>query len=421
MDQEVLPIVVYEHEWLRTDKKNKRGKILDQDCYLALCSFFSKMKLPYFSLIHNGIQFCEYVGVIKIGNFTIEILPKADKNLSPDDSKWQKVLIQMLYKTGSFPISAPSNAKLSFKKSYILELYLKLFLDALEELIHVGLIKKYQMDSGNVKTLKGKLIFRKQIQLNLIHMERFYTKYTIYNFDHTLNQIIAEALSLIPSIASLSLGLRAKQIEAYFPEVNFLAVTPQVFEKLKWDRKNKPYQKVIQIAKMLLLNFHPDLNNGKNHVLALLFDMNSLWEKYVLQCLKRAALKTDKVKVGGQEKALFWNNRKIIPDMVIRNKEKVIVIDTKWKALMKHKPSIEDVRQMYAYNHHFKSNRSILLYPNTYNIDGMSGDYYLPNPYLPNDKFHSCEVMFANVVTSDCMLDDNFGPNLLSMLFDEYV
>jgi hypothetical protein len=51
MDQEVLPIVVYEHEWLRTDKKNKRGKILDQDCYLALCSFFSKINSQWHSVL----------------------------------------------------------------------------------------------------------------------------------------------------------------------------------------------------------------------------------------------------------------------------------------------------------------------------------------------------------------------------------
>ncbi len=51
--------------------------------------------LPYYSLIHNGIKFCEYVGVISTSNLTIEILPKVDR-VTEDKTKWQGILIDML-------------------------------------------------------------------------------------------------------------------------------------------------------------------------------------------------------------------------------------------------------------------------------------------------------------------------------------
>jgi len=407
-------ITVYEHEWLRTDKKNFRDKRLPNECYKILCEFYGKAKLPYYSLIHNGVQFCQYVGVLKVGRFTIEILPKADRNRVPEDAHWQKVLIEMLYKSGNFPVSAPSAAGLSLINNHILDLYLKLFLDGVEALVQAGLIKKYSSQTGNVKILKGKILLTKHLQRNLIHKERFFTNYSVYGRDHVLNQLLVKTLSIIPQISSFSIGTRAKQLLVHFPDIGIIEVKRETFERLRWDRKSEPYHNVINIARMLLLNFHPSLNEGHQQVLALLFDMNNLWERYVLYSLKKEALKCKGIFVSGKEKSRFWNNRNIIPDIVIRENNKVIIIDTKWKSLKDQKPAIEDVRQMYAYNHHFRSHKSIMLYPNTYMIKGVKASYYLPNPFI-EDTRHTCEVMFIDVVTAEGQLDPVFGTKLLKL------
>src|SRR5690606_26205796 len=50
------------------------------------------------------------------------------------------------------------------------------------------------------------------------------------------------------------------------------------------------------------------------------------------------------------------------PDITVSINGENYVLDTKWK-LVSSKPSIEDIRQMYAYHHYFEARKVALLYP----------------------------------------------------------
>lgn len=60
------------------------------------------------------------------------------------------------------------------------------------------------------------------------------------------------------------------------------------FTKISKSRKTAPYKTALEIARLIILNFAPNVSSGKENMLALLFDMNSFWEEYVLVCLKKA-------------------------------------------------------------------------------------------------------------------------------------
>ena len=50
-------------------------------CHLQVLEiFYHKSIIKYFNLIRNGIKFCNYVGVLQVGNLQIEILHKIDKS-----------------------------------------------------------------------------------------------------------------------------------------------------------------------------------------------------------------------------------------------------------------------------------------------------------------------------------------------------
>ena len=267
-------ITVYEHQSLTL----KNGTI-NKDQLEALEKFFGS-GVPYFSLIHQGIKFCEYVGVLQVGNTIIEILPKADK--ANDDQKWREILIEMLKSVNNFDVKAPSNSNLSLKSNTILELYFEIFLNEVEALLHKGLAKKYRTTMGNCKSLKGSLQFAKQISYNVIHKERFYVKYNVFDFLHPLNQILYETLKLIKKInIQPELQNKIESILLNFPEMKNIKITESLFSKIILNRKTINYSNALSIAKLLLLNYHPDITRGRQDVLALMFDMNVLWEKFI--------------------------------------------------------------------------------------------------------------------------------------------
>ncbi|MBK9688627.1 MAG: hypothetical protein IPO65_13060 [Saprospiraceae bacterium] len=45
----------------------------------------------------------------------------------------------------------------------------------------------------------------------------------------------------------------------HFPEMPEVKVTSATFERIVYNRKNQSYTKAIEIAKLLLLQYHPDL------------------------------------------------------------------------------------------------------------------------------------------------------------------
>ncbi len=167
-----------------------------------------------------------------------------------------------------------------------------------ELLIRQGLIKQYYRETKNVKALKGKLEFSGHIQKNLIHKERFYTTHQIYEKDHLIHQILSYALEIIENFSKGTyLYSRCKSVQLDFPEVSKCYIDRATFSKIKYNRKNSPYKTALEIAKFIILQYAPNISSGKEKMLALLFDMNNLWEEYVLIKLKKAAIDKPEIEV----------------------------------------------------------------------------------------------------------------------------
>ena len=108
-------ITVFEHQTLKLNQD------IDQNTLIALQNFHGEKGVPYYTLINKGIKFCEYVGVIQVGNIFIEILPKADKKPSTkeDEYLWRNMLLGMLKTISIFNIHAPSSTSLKLKSNNI--------------------------------------------------------------------------------------------------------------------------------------------------------------------------------------------------------------------------------------------------------------------------------------------------------------
>ena len=384
--------------------------------HLKLLQQTSEVNKTFYSLIHNGIRFCEYVGVLKIGNLIIEVLPKTDGN-TYDERIWQRFLIKMLRTAGILDVKDTGFASLNLKSNSILDLYMELFLKEVNYLKKSGLVKKYRKTEGNTFSMKGSIIFNKHIHHNLTNAERFYNRYTIYDADNVYNRILFKAINLISRIGSVSISAIAKSTLFDFPECLDVNVSEALFSQLAFNRKTEDYRKALNMARQLLLNYHPDIRNGTNDVLALMFDMNNLWEKYVAVKLRNELSKQFQMSLLVREQVRndFWKPeagqmRVVKPDIVVydtkdSDQKPLIVLDTKWKQPTNNRPDDGDLKQMLVYNLYTKTMKSALVYPSNNFSPSISG-YYQTNGH------GSCSLIFLHVELANENLEINL--NLLT-------
>jgi 5-methylcytosine-specific restriction enzyme subunit McrC len=368
----------------------------------------------YFDVLHNGLRFKQYVGVIQVDGLLVHIHPKADKDDSND--KWKDVLLQMLKACGKVKAQTAGNAQLKKQHVNLLEVYFEYFLKEVDQLIHNGLVKKYRNETSNVKALKGKLDFAGNIRHNLIHKERFYTTHQIYDTNHKLHQILSCALDIVGQFTNATrLNDKCKRTQMAFPEVDKIKPSLQLLESIEINRKTAPYERAFELAKLIILNYSPDINHGQQKMIALLFDMNVLWEEYVLRSLKKHAEKytEEKWEITGQESKTFYGSQRTIrPDIVLRKGDETIIIDTKWKRPTNKVASIEDLRQMYAYGRFWNTDKLVLLYPGE-NFD--SGYKYYPNQNDHESEFHRCKIAMVKVIR-DGVLSEDLAEDIIGLM-----
>ena len=383
----------------------------------------------YFSVGHNRIYFKNYVGVFQVGNLVIEILPKADrKNVTTDElkNKWHNALIYMLHVCGYIKIDSISRADLRLQDITLVDIFYKLFLDEVKAIVHHGLIRAYRHKSENLPYLKGRLVFNKHLSENYLHKEKFYTVSQVYDHNNIYNQILCKALLILKS--SINKGnlfySEICNLLFSFEEMDGINVSDKLFDSLVFTRNNHKYKSAVTLARLIIQNYSPDLKNGANSVIGILFDMNALFEKVVYRILKKYEDKyaESSLALYAQNSKEFWNGKTIRPDILGEykpsgNEPKLqFIIDTKWKIPQDGYPDDGDLKQMFAYNIHFGAKQSVLLYPK------MEGSREVSSPYRESEAVkkefnnHTCSTFFINLFDEDGRIHKNAGDDLMNFL-----
>jgi 5-methylcytosine-specific restriction enzyme subunit McrC len=360
-------ITVYEHEMLLVDDA-PNGVAFEQRHFNSLADRLGKKdesSFPFYSLVKyhhkDGVKFKQYVGAIQVGDLTIEILPKTDSGAGAE-KKWRSILLYMLSKVYNLQIRSESIAPQHLRHSTILDFVVLRFLDETEHILHQGLVKTYRSLNENSTALKGKLLLQQQITKNVVHQERFYVRHTVYDRSHIMNRIIRQTLVCLSSYSkNPAICQRANIYLSCFPDLDPVPINEDIFTRLVFNRKTDGYRDAMALAELILFNNMPDLQTGRKDTLALLFDMNRLWEKFVFVTLRRY-LDPRLYSVKDQVSRLFWKTRTIRPDIVINGPNGLAILDTKWKRPA-DSPSDNDLHQMYVYFRYFNAKKVALIYP----------------------------------------------------------
>jgi 5-methylcytosine-specific restriction enzyme subunit McrC len=408
---------VFEHQTLKVDESS----LFKMVHFNALENYGYKTKEKFFSIGNKRIKFNNYVGVIQVKNLTIEILPKADDQGEEKASKdkWHNALIIMLKECKLIKLNTISNAKLKLKSASILDLYYDLFLSETEIVFKQGLRKNYRPIEENLNKVKGKILFTNHIRKNALHKEKFFVEHKIFDANNKLNQILLKALLVLKTIAhNPNHNVRINKLLLNFEGISEENITEKWFDKLNFDRNTERYRQAITLAKLIILRYSPDLKGGNENVLAIMFDMNMLYENYIYRKLKALQNDSDNpiIKVKEQNRTPFWETRGLRADIIVETQDKRFVIDTKWKVLKDNKPSDGDLKQMFVYNLHYGTDLSILLYPKT-TIETTE-----KKPFR-DDKFKSlnCQVAFTDLFNEDGNLIKDLGIRIYNDLLKKEI
>jgi len=402
-------IQVFEHQVLRVDKKQ-----LTQQQFDALAYFNEQHQQKYFTLLHKGVRFRQYVGVLQVGQLTIEILPKTNQ-YADNHQNWQKVLLELLDACNFVKIDTLSKAPLQLKTSPLLWLYLELFVQEVEKILSKGLQKTYHKKEKNSTTWKGQINFAKQLQHNLTKPQLVYTKQQSYDYQHPTHQVLYKALQIIEQFGvSPQLKNKIQYLLKAFPKQEDITITEALFHQLYALPHFKEYHAALDLARMISLQYSPDIKLGNCPVLAILFDMNQLFEHFVHHQLKKELDASWKIKAQASKR--FWANRNLRPDIWLQHEENNFILDCKWKILKSPSPSDADLRQIYAYNHSFQATKSLLIYPNVFSLKQRTEAYAEPIILSGQPATHYCKVFFIDILDKKGNLNRNIVTDIISQL-----
>ena len=306
-----------------------------------------------------------YVGVIQTqrGN-QLQILPKIDlgsDEIDEGNKLTKEIFLKMIKSLRDVPFKHLDTTSLKTERLSIFEIFIKMYLQEAMILAKKGLKSAYQEHEDNLRFYKGKLLVNEQIKQNAAHKERFYMRYDEYDLNRPENRLIKSTLLKLMTLSTDNQNQKEiRQLLTYFefvdPSVNYV----KDFSLVKKDRLVKDYEMLLLWSKVFLLNHSFSTFSGSSNAWALLFPMETVFESYVAQELRKVFADTSwTVSVQDREQWLFdypHHKFRLKPDIVITKADGTkIILDTKWKALSDNERnnydiSQADMYQMFAYS-----------------------------------------------------------------------
>lgn len=355
-----------------------------------------------------------YVGVINIDNkFQIEILPKIDVD---DDNELRNIFLKMLSSLKEFKGKSFKNAQLNDSNLPIYEIFIRMYLNEVQELLKKGLKSDYVTLEGNIPYFKGKFLINQHLKHNIIRKDRFYMAYDEFHINRPENRLIKTTLLKLNKISSNGKNqLLAKRLLAEFEMVNQSTNIDKDFSLVKKDRNAQAYQSLMTWSQLFLKNKSFSTFKGTENVNALLFPMEKIFESYISKQLKNISSNYSGYKMETQTQYLFDEPRKfrLKPDIYISmNSNPYKVLDIKWKRLntdFKNNYGISqsDMYQMYAYAYKYNVEDIVLIYPKQKGLEFEKLPFYIQNSEKNNHlKRVAVQVFLYDLTKEKSSLDD---------------
>lgn len=357
---------------------------------------------PVFGMGNRCLIAQQYVGVIELPDFAIEIMPKIYGEVSYESLR--EVLMRMLLVSNQTSSVRKLQSSVSVVKSSFAEMLIETFLNSMKSYATDGLLHDYQKRSRNLDKVKGRILFNRQVSKNILNPTRFYCRYSSYEFDTEINRFLACALRHARNMSHDQHNVAAIDgLSLVFDGVSEVSRDAALGYNIEFNSVNERASDAYLLGRLILESMAATTTAGGVEMFTMLFDMNLLYERFMYRVCRLIYGR----KVTYQKRGVYLvrrasDGRKLIrlrPDLTLSTLDGSWVLDTKWKTPRGFAKE-SDVYQMNAYATGIRNvRRVVLLYPKVSSTSRMVGEYTL----VKNEEVSGCQLDIRVIDLALCL------------------
>lgn len=384
-------VTAREHDVL-TRGPGEEGGTLPAAAFDALLGLLSQEELnpvavPVIRAGRVAVKLTQWVGVLQMPDGTVlEILPKTHER-GGDEQVSRRLLVRMLSAVDArFRTGPPSD--LDPADMPLLEVILRYALEGFRTGIRRGVPHQYRTVQEERPVLRGRLDLPRQVRQPAQRAHLVHVVYDEFLPDRPENRLVRLSVERIARLTSRQDTRRLARellhvLDGIPPSVDVRR------DERAWalERGYSHYEPLRGLCRLILQELSP-VTRGASTSLAVLFDMNVLYEAYVAHLLRvQYPAWTVRTQTRGRRLATLHGQGvfPVRPDLHLTTGEgRVIVADTKWKRLDPDEAPTygvvnADAYQLLAYSEVFGAKDVALVYPAVTGLPEMAGPFRLPN------------------------------------------
>lgn len=358
-------ITIFEHEHINTN-------LLTVNDIVYLNKHHSKhLNIKQFSANEVELKANSYVGKI--------ILPSGNEIIIKPKIKIINLLYIISYTFDLINLNYFEKKQLTENDSLI-EIYVVVLLNWIENLFLKGLYKNYETHKNGLSAIKGKICMHDSIS----NRNKIVCEYDEISFSTIENKIMKATLHHIVSHTQINYSTRQRALLFYrlLKEISLIHLTKSSFKNISMHRLNNHYKPIIELCELIFNNLRLDDNVGDTFFSSYIFNMNIVYENFLLKVLQRK-LKGETVKKSSKNEWTDYASDnylpQIQPDIFVKNKA---IIDAKYyKTPFTSKGNYisSHIYQLITYLKAYKIQNGYLIYPEPENGQIVDSKYTIDN------------------------------------------
>ena len=278
-------LTVCEHDYVQLSSTPNEDELSFKEVEI-LGRAQSSMKVSAFSWAgQNKIKIAQYVGLVASSTIRLEILPKIEKAAHLET---RGTLVKMVASALNIRIYDGEITPLNTQDRDLLDVIILVFSRRLISEIRKGLNRNYRRHLDDFPRLRGKLNVTRQFTKFAASPQILACEFDEFSADIAMNQLLLCAVNCLLRRTNFDKAKKLlSEAQAAFSEVSFVDIDQALHFDFTTDRKNERWQPCLQLARWFLAALYQAAHSGRQDGVALVFDMNKLFEAYVTRVAQK--------------------------------------------------------------------------------------------------------------------------------------